>query len=63
MNETGERNDGPLTEEERAAARRELARMPDDLRRKVHDIAHARRVDTVDGLAWFIREEREQEPR
>jgi hypothetical protein len=63
--ETADTTDGSgayaMTDEERAAARRELARMPDDLRRRVHDISRRRGVDTVDGLAWYIREERKAE--
>ena len=44
------------TEREREAARRELAKMPPDLLRRVHEIAADGGVDTLDVMAFLIHE-------
>ena len=47
-----------FTDEELSAARRELVRMPDDLRRRVHAIAERGGVATVSVMAFLIRQMR-----
>lgn len=43
-----------FTDSEREVARRELARMPDDLRRRVHGIAQGHGATTLDAMTFLI---------
>lgn len=48
-----------FTEEELSAARRELARMPENVLRRTHVVAQQRGVETVAAVAFLIREMRD----